>query len=138
MGSRQLYRIVDTLLEIEVERSFVWKGVDVLPLRSLPPQSLLVALTPLLDERTVAALLDVRARGFDLVIVEVSPVPFAAGPASPEDEVGLRLWLLWRRAVRSRFQQLGVGVVEWVEGVPLAQAIEEARAFRRSAHGRSA
>jgi uncharacterized protein (DUF58 family) len=138
MDRRQLYRIVDTLLEIEVERSFVWKGVDVLPLRSLPPQALVVALTPLLDERTLTALLDVRARGFDLVVVDVSPVPFVAQPASPQDELGLRLWLVWRRAVRSRFQQLGVGVVQWVEGVPLAQAIEEVRAFRRSAHGRSA
>jgi uncharacterized protein (DUF58 family) len=138
MDRRQVYRIVDTLLEIEVERSFVWKGADVLPLRSLPPHALVVALTPLLDERALTALLDVRARGFDLVVVDVSPVPFAAPPARPEDELAMRLWLLWRRAVRSRFQQLGVGVVEWVEGVPLAQTIEEVRAFRRSAHGRSA
>jgi uncharacterized protein (DUF58 family) len=137
MDRRQLYRIVDTLLEIEVERTFVWKGADILPLRSLPPHALVVALTPLLDERALTALLDVRARGFDLVVVDVSPVPFAAAPASPQGELALRLWLLWRRAARARFQQLGVGVVEWEDGVPLAQAIEEVRAFRRSAHGRS-
>jgi uncharacterized protein (DUF58 family) len=138
MGRRQLYQIVDTLLEIEVEHSYVWKDVDVLPRRSLPQQALVVALTPLLDERTLTALLDVRARGFDVVVVDVSPVPFAASPVSPQEELGRRLWLVWRRAVRSRLQQLGVGVVEWVDGVPLAQAIEEVRTFRRSAHGRSA
>ena len=43
----------------------------------LPPQALVVAVTPLLDERAVEALADLRARGYDLAIVEVSPVPFA-------------------------------------------------------------
>ena len=34
----------------------------------------MLALTPLLDERSEAALLDLRGRGFDLVVIEISPL----------------------------------------------------------------
>ena len=77
----------------------------------------MIALTPLLDERAVRALLDLRARGFDLVVVEVSPVAVrAAAAAGALDGLALRLWLLRREALRSRYERLGVPVVEWHEG----------------------
>ena len=82
MGSVQLYRIVDALLDTDIALSYAWKGADVIPPRTLPPQALVIGLTPLLDERSVGALLDLRARGFDLAIVDVSPLP-AAGTRSP-------------------------------------------------------
>ena len=75
-GTPQLYRIVDSLLQMNIVLSFASKGVDILPPRSLPPRALVLALSPLLDPRSAAALLDLRARGFDLVVIEVSPVPF--------------------------------------------------------------
>ncbi|HEX7084374.1 MAG TPA: DUF58 domain-containing protein [Gaiellaceae bacterium] len=131
-GRTQLYRIVDALLETEVALSYAWKGIDLLPPRSLPPQSLVVALTPLLDERSVLALLDLRARGFDLVVVDVSPLPFAAVGGDDLDRLALRLWPLWREALRHRYERLGVAVVEWTDR-PLAEAIEEVRSFRRYA-----
>ena len=56
-----------------------------IPRRVLPPQALVIALTPLLDQRTITALLDLRARGFDLAVVDVSPIPYVAdehGPAT--------------------------------------------------------
>src|SRR3712207_6985034 len=36
-----------------------------------------VALSPLLDDRALGALGDLRRRGFDVAVIEVSPVPFA-------------------------------------------------------------
>jgi uncharacterized protein (DUF58 family) len=133
MGERQLYRIVETLLETSVVASYVWRGIDHVPVRTLPPKALVVALTPLLDERSVGALFDLRARGFDLVVVEVSPLPFVAAGGGAVEELGHRLWKLSRDALRFRYQRLGVAVVEWREGEPLAQAVEEVIAFRRSA-----
>src|SRR2546423_15075622 len=78
----QRYRIVEALLNTEITLSYAWKEIDVLPRGTLPAKALVLALTPLLDDRAVSALLDLRARGFDLVVIEVSPLPFAEPPAS--------------------------------------------------------
>jgi uncharacterized protein (DUF58 family) len=137
-GTTQLYRIVDALLETEIVLSFAWKDIDVLPARSLTPQALVIALSPLLDERSVAALLDLRGRGFDLVVVDVSPLAFAGPPRDPDAELALRFWRLWREALRFRYERLGVAVVEWDGRQPLAEAVEEVRAFRRFARYASA
>ena len=132
-GTQQLYRIVDSLLQVNIVLSFAARGVDVLPPRSLPPKALVFALTPLLDVRAAAAILDLRARGFDLVVVEISPVPFVDAARDPLDELSYRLWELSREALRARFERAGVPVVEWRDGVPLSVPLEEVAAFRRYA-----
>jgi len=63
-GSRHVYRVVDTLLHTRVMFSYAWKGIEVIPSRLFPPGALVVALSPMLDERSLGALLDLRARGF--------------------------------------------------------------------------
>ena len=133
-GIVQLYRILDSLLDAEIFLSYAWKDIDLLPVRTLPPRSLVLALSPLLDERGVGSLLDLRARGFDLALIEISPVPFA-GPdkSNPDSELAYRLWQLRREALRSRFMRLGVPAVEWREGMPLELALEEVRSFKRHA-----
>ena len=133
MGTVQLYRIVDALLDTQIILSYYWTGIDVIPQRTLPPNALVIALSPLLDGRSVDALLDLRARGHDLCVVDVSPVPFTQRPASGIDSVAYDIWILRRDALRHRLQRSGVAVAEWHEGAPLQAAIEEVRAFRRHA-----
>ena len=132
-GTRQLYAIVEALLTSEVVRSFALRGVDVLPPRTLPPKALVLAITPLLDTRTAAALLDLRARGYDLVVVEVSPLELAAPDPGSSLALAHRLWRLSREALRWRYEQVGVPVVTWREDEPLAVPLEEVNAFRRLA-----
>jgi uncharacterized protein (DUF58 family) len=132
-GLVQLYRVLDSLLDAEIFLSYAWKDVNLLPVRTLPPHALVLALTPLLDERSVRALLDLRARGFDLAVVEISPVPFAPAGEQELDELARRLWLLRRDALRRRYLRLGVPVAEWRDGVPLQAVLEEVRTFRRHA-----
>lgn len=132
-GALQLYRIVDSLLQMDIVLSFAAKGVDVLPPRTLPPKALVLALTPLLDPRSAAALLDLRARGFDLVVIEVSPVPFVHPGKDELAQLSYRVWRLSRESLRARYEQAGVPVVEWLDGVPLNVPLEEVAAFRRYA-----
>ncbi len=132
-GTMQLYRIVDSLLDAEIMLSYAWKDLDVIPTRTLPPRALVIALSPLLDERAVRSLLDLRARGFDLAVIEVSPFPFVPEGTSETERLAYRLWRLRREALRSRYASLGVPIVEWREGVPLDAMVEEVRAFRRHA-----
>ena len=83
-GLVQRYRLVDALLETGVQFSYAWKDVNIIPARTLPPRALVVALTPLLDERSVSALIDLRGRGHDLVVLEVSPEPYVEPETAPE------------------------------------------------------
>ena len=132
-GTTQLYRIVDSLLDAEIALSYAWKDLDVIPPRTLPPRALVVALSPLLDERAVGALIDLRARGFDLAVIELSPYPFVPEGESETEQLAYRLWRLRRDALRTRYASLGVPIVEWREGVPMEAVVEEVRAFRRHA-----
>lgn len=133
MGTVQIYRIVDALLDTEVILSYYWTEIDVIPRRTLPPNALVVALSPLLDRRSVGALLDLRARGFDLAVIDVSPVPFTRRPESGLDATAYDIWALHREAVRHRLERAGVAVAEWREETPLQAVLEEVRAFRRYA-----
>ena len=113
--------------------SYYWKEIDVIPRRTLPPSALVIALTPLLDGRSVNALLDLRARGFDLAVVDVSPVPFTRAPKGELDRLAYRIWKLRRDALRARYERAGVAVAEWRAGVPLQVVLEEVSEFRRYA-----
>ena len=133
MGSTQRYRIVDALLESEIVFNYAWKDVSVIPSRVLPPAALVVAVTPLLDDRAVEALADLRARRYDLAIVEVSPVGFTEPGESEADQLAHRLWVLRRDEIRARYERLGVAVATWSDDAPLDAVLEGVRAFRRHA-----
>jgi uncharacterized protein (DUF58 family) len=151
-GQLALYRLLDTLMETQIFATVGWRNIHQLPPRTLPPKALILALTPLLDERATAALFDLLARGYDLAVIDVSPlIPSdgdrqaaprhqrsrrlalgrrgSAGPAI--DELALRLWALERAALRHRYQQLGVPVVEWPPGVPAEQVVYQLEQSRR-------
>jgi uncharacterized protein (DUF58 family) len=132
-GAVQLYRIVDAMLDTQIILSYAWRDVVMLPRRTLPPQALVLALTPLLDERSEAALLNLRGRGFDLVTVEISPLSLVPEPRSELEDLALRLWRLRREAVRGRFERAGIPVAVWGDETSLAAALEEVSTFRRRA-----
>jgi uncharacterized protein (DUF58 family) len=138
MGLAQAYRIVDVLLDARAAVSVVWKGVDLIPPRSLPPRALVVALSPLLDDRAIQGLFDLRGRGFDLAVIEIAPEGYIAGPTDDIGATARRLWQMRRELLRDRFRRLGVPVVAWSSGESLAAVLEEVRAFRRNARRASA
>jgi uncharacterized protein (DUF58 family) len=131
LGTAQLYRILDALITSEVVLSYAQKRVAFVPRRLLPAKALVIAITPLIDERSIGALFDLRARGFDLVVLDVSPVPTAAAGETPAAALAYRLWLLRRRALQARFEQLGATVSEWRTEQPLELAVTRTVSFRR-------
>jgi len=158
-GQAALYRLLDTLMETQIFATVGWRNIHQLPPRTLPPKALIVALSPLLDERATAALFDLLARGYDLAVIDVSPLIPSGGdrPATPTrghsrrrlamgrrsgtgpalDALALRLWALQRAALRHRYQQLGVPVVEWPPGIPAEQVVYELELPRRRTAARS-
>jgi uncharacterized protein (DUF58 family) len=133
MGDRQLYRILDALIDTEVVLSYAWKGLEVIPRQTLPPRSLVLALTPLVDERAVAALFDLRGRGHDLTVLEISPIPFIREGRRQTERIAFQLWQMEREVLRGRLLSLGVPVVSWSNGESLQAALAVAAGFRRDA-----
>src|SRR5204862_5962573 len=132
-GAGQLYRIVDAMLDTQIVLSYAWKDIGRVPRRTLPPQALVFALTPLVDDRSATALLDLRARGFDLVVIEISPLALLPEPSGQLSELAHRLWRLRREAVRGRFERAGIPVAVWGDESSLAAALEEVSTYRRRA-----
>ena len=137
-GRRQLYQILDALIGSEIVFSYAQKDVRFVPRRMLPPRALVIAITPLADERFIGALVDLRARGFDLAVLDVSPVPFAPPGPTAADALAHRLWLLRRSALASRLGELGVPVTEWRGEVPLQVPIISTSVLRRRSRRRVA
>jgi uncharacterized protein (DUF58 family) len=114
-GRAQYARLLESLLRAQVLVTYVTRALDLVPPRVLPPQALVVAISPLLDDRFVKATTDLAARGFDVVVLAVSPIePFrAVMRASPTFDLAARLWALERRAQLAALRRRGLLILEW-------------------------
>jgi uncharacterized protein (DUF58 family) len=130
LGTAQLHRIVDSVLDTVVVGSLADRSLTVVPIRALPPRAMVVALTPLADPRSYGVLARLRGRGSDLLVVEVSPAPFVESGPSPADGLAHRAWLLEREIVRQRLRRIGATVVSWRHGDPFAAVLAEAASWR--------
>lgn len=132
-GTGQLYRIVDALLASDIAFSYAWRAVESIPRKLLPPGALILAITPLLDPRSIRLVTDLRRRGRDLTVVEVSPIGHTPPGRTANDRVAYQLWTLQREALRTRLRAMGIAVAVWDEESLLAVGLEGVNAFRRSA-----
>jgi uncharacterized protein (DUF58 family) len=133
MGTSQRFHLVETLLETDVEPTYMWRDVNVIPARILPPKALILGVTPLLDRRFVATMADLRGRGFDLAVVEVDPVSYVEPGRKELERLAYRLWLLDREVLRGRLARLGIAVARWGHDTELDAALEGVRTYRRRA-----
>jgi uncharacterized protein (DUF58 family) len=124
-GDRQFYRVAEMMLAARYD-SFVTPDVSRIPRTALPPGTLVVVFSPLLDPRGFGAITDLRQRGFPLIVVDTlrdEPPP----GTRPDARLALRLWHLDRTATRLALQQLGVPVLQWSEGAELDSVLAPLR-----------
>ena len=133
LGRRQEYRILDSMLASDTGWT---QGASFrrLPRAALPPGALVVVFSPLLDQRFVEALRDMRERGFTMLVVDVlnAEPPLRRRTA---DRMARRIWRMEQEAIRFSLRELGVPVVHW-DGVqsldlPLAGYTRRPLAARR-------
>lgn len=130
-GATHRHRLVEALVDAEVVESWAAKDLDVIPAAALPPRSLVIALTPLADPRTVAALLQLRGRRHDVAVVEsAAPAP-ARPPADAVEDLGRRLWALEHDTVRAGLRRAGADLVTWRADEPLGPRLEALVSARR-------
>jgi uncharacterized protein (DUF58 family) len=113
MGRTHTYRIAEFILDVNATFSYAWKDIELLPPGTIPPSALVVAFSPLVDDRAIRALADIGARGFSLVVVntlaedQIRPLP------GPEGTLAYRVWKLQRQMARDEFRARGTPVVTW-------------------------
>jgi uncharacterized protein (DUF58 family) len=124
-GRAHHQRLADTLLRADVVFTYVAKDLKLVPPRVLPSHAFVIAITPLLDRRFTQAVLDLVARGFDLVVLAVSPVGLVRGSlgTSAVDDLACRLWTLERRRRLDDVRRHGLPVIEWNPAEPLGGAV---------------
>jgi uncharacterized protein (DUF58 family) len=111
-GHRQFFRIAELSFGIRFD-SAVIPDLGRVPRTALPPRSLVVVFSPLLDQRALRAVADLRQRGVSLIVVDVLRHEPPADPRSPASSLAVRLWRLDRRALRASLAGLGVPVLAW-------------------------
>jgi uncharacterized protein (DUF58 family) len=131
MGSRQRYRILDTLMAARQSRHLYWRGISAIPRQALPTKAMIVAVTPLLDDRIIAAVADLHGRGLDVAVVEVRAESFLDPPTKDTDVLARRIWELQRDTVRRRFARHGVPITVWDPEEPFERPLMEVEQFRR-------
>lgn len=132
-GLRHAYRVVDAILGTKVQFSAAWRNIGIVPPGTLPPKSLIVAFSPLVDERPITALLELRSRGFDVAIIEMPPERYLAPGPSEDQQLAHRIWILEKDLLRSHFARRGVAVVPWDGEIRLDVAMLKAQTYRRRA-----
>ncbi len=114
LGPRQYYRIMDLMLLEHARVADPRRDTALarLPRAALPPGSLILVFSPLLDRRLVETVRDLRERGFSVLIIDV----LNAEPAGSNDSVsGLarRVWRMEQDAIRFSLRELGIPLVRW-------------------------
>ena len=125
-GDRQFYRIAEMMLDARYD-SYVTPDIGRIPRTALPPGTLVVLFSPLLDERALGAITDLRQRRFPLIVVDTLRHEPATGHRSAAGSLALRLWRLDRAATRSGLGELGVPVLTWDRGTELDSLLATVR-----------
>ena len=136
-GMRQRYRIIESLIEAQAMVSYADRAIDIVPPRMLPANAFVIALTPLLDERLIAALINLHGRRFDLAVIEIPALDVAMDQAD-QMRLARRIWAMEREALRDRFRMLGVPIAVWNDDTDLESVMQEVQVFRRYARRLSA
>jgi uncharacterized protein (DUF58 family) len=110
-GERHFLRIADAILAGPPGREW-GNRLDRLPKQAFPPGALVLVFSPLLDQRFVEALRELRERGHLLLVIDVLNGEPAVGRSSI-GRLSRRYWRMEQEAIRFSLNELGIGVVHW-------------------------
>jgi hypothetical protein len=119
-GRRAAYALLDKLLAARpastAARSLAW-----LPVRLLPADAAIVAVTPLHAPQVGEALVDLRRRGRRVAALVVDTSDLL--PDAPDLEAARRLWAVELSRRTELLGRAGIVTTSWSAGEPLAQAV---------------
>ena len=128
-GKLQRERILHALSRAAPGASQVFDGLQYLPTRMFPIESQIVLVSPLVEDDYLP-LIQLRARGYQVMVVSPDPVSFEQSylPGRPDFQLAARIIRMERKLMLNRIQRAGIQLVEWNVDQPFDQA---ARGFFR-------
>jgi uncharacterized protein (DUF58 family) len=120
-GPRQLYRVSEALMSVRPDEAEslagdIGFGLADLPRSMLPGRAFVCVVTPLLDDRPLAAVRLLLDRGFSPLVVDVlttEPTLRRGRADRVRDQLALRAWRMHREALVGELATLGVPVLDW-------------------------
>lgn len=134
-GRRQLPRLTEALVNVTPGGQWTLKHLPWVLDRFFPPRAQIVVISPFVDPEAREAVLELRARGFEVLVLSPSTLSLQRQAlekkeSTPAAEVAYRLLRLERDAQLALLKGL-VPVVDWRPGEPLALPLKEVERRRR-------
>ncbi|MEW6028727.1 MAG: DUF58 domain-containing protein [Chloroflexota bacterium] len=123
-GKLQRERILHTLSQAHAGPSQVFADLDHIPTKLFSAQSQIVVVSPLTAD-DLEVLIQLRARGYQVMVVSPDPVSFELQNLRPRAEVALaaRVVRLERDLLLRRLQRAGIRILDWNVLQPFDQAM---------------
>ena len=126
-GKIQRELIMHALTRTEPGASTVFAGLEHLSARMFPPESQIVLVSALM-QADLNVLIELRGRGYQVMVFSPDPIQFERGLLRPSSEVdtAVRIIRLERNLLIRRLERAGIRVIEWDVSKPLDQAVNPA------------
>lgn len=124
-GKIQRERILQALAHAQVGSSTVFSELEYIPPRLFPSHSQIVLVSPL-DAEDVNVLVQLRARGYQVMVISPDPVAFELSYLSQDEPVHLaaRLLRMERNLLIQKLQRAGIQVLDWDVSQPFDQVVK--------------
>ena len=132
-GKLQRERILQALAHAQPGSSQVFSGLEHLRSGIFPPESQIVLVSPLVAD-DFQVLVQVRARGYRVMVVSPDPVMFEASYLAPGPQVDLagRVLRMERVLLIRSLQRAGLQIVNWDVRQPFDQVVRSALRRQRT------
>lgn len=126
-GKIQRERILQALARAQVGVSSVFAGLQHLSPRMFPAQTQIVLVSSLVKD-DLQVLVQLRARGYQVMVISPDPVLYERSilPATREVDLAARVVRMERDLLIQRLQRAGIQIMEWDVSRPFDQAMRPA------------
>lgn len=131
-GRSQLYRIIEAILSVRPGGLWPFRQIAWVLKRHFPPRALLVIVSPLVDRASLESVRELRAAGFDIILLSPSSLEVERMmlEGNGDTELAHRV-LRMRREADVAYLRRFAHVVDWNPEEPLTLALKEASLWKR-------
>ncbi len=131
-GRRQLYRLMQAVSSLKKGGKWEFDTLYWIMTRFFPANAYIIVISTLQSPEIPETIMQLRARGYDGVIISPSPIAIERSLAPPdkEHELAFRMLEIRRENIMDSLRDK-IKVIDWDTSTPLAEALKSVRRGRR-------